>query len=147
MNKIIPLNSSYIFILVEDSSIKSMHPISNYYCKLNDLSVNVYISLKWILWAHFFLTSLSTSLINIRDYYDSTNIIGESINNIDIYINNAHILILDDKIIKDSNMFHKLIEDVYIDLDENTKIHFKLKVNLYEYLLVTNNTFPLIVRK
>ena len=39
MNKIIPLDKTYEFVFVEDV-VNIRHPVSNYYMRLNDLSIN-----------------------------------------------------------------------------------------------------------
>jgi hypothetical protein len=45
MNKIIPLDKTYEFVFVEDE-VNIQHPVSKYYMKLNDLSINLVINLK-----------------------------------------------------------------------------------------------------
>jgi len=46
MDKIIPLSPEFKFCFLEDKDVKIAHPISNYYFKINDLSINAIISLK-----------------------------------------------------------------------------------------------------
>lgn len=46
--KIIPFDKKNIFVLIEDPDVKFEHPISGYFLKVSDLSVNALISLKWI---------------------------------------------------------------------------------------------------
>jgi hypothetical protein len=45
MNKIIPLDETYEFVFVEDG-VNIQHPVSNYYMRLNDLSINLVINFK-----------------------------------------------------------------------------------------------------
>jgi hypothetical protein len=45
MIKIIPFDKRYEFEFLEEK-INIKHPLSDYYTKLDDLSVNLYISLK-----------------------------------------------------------------------------------------------------
>ena len=47
MEKIIEFDNKFEFAFLEDN-IKIKHPVSNYYLKLSDLSINLFISLKWI---------------------------------------------------------------------------------------------------
>ena len=61
MNKIIPLDKTYEFVFVEDK-VNIQHPVSNYYMKLDDLSINLVINLKWINWGYYFLTSIKEEL-------------------------------------------------------------------------------------
>jgi hypothetical protein len=42
---IIPFDKNYEFTFLEEK-IKILHPVSNYFLKLNDLSINLLISLK-----------------------------------------------------------------------------------------------------
>jgi hypothetical protein len=49
MKKLIKLNKKYEFCFLEDKSIKIIHPVADYYMKLDDLSVNLLISFKWLL--------------------------------------------------------------------------------------------------
>ena len=56
-NKIIEYNPSYEFCFTEEK-IKIEHPLSNYYTKLDDLSINLYINLKWIKWGYYFFKSI-----------------------------------------------------------------------------------------
>lgn len=43
--KIIPLDIRYEFVFLEEKDILK-HPLSDYYLKLDDLSINLYISIK-----------------------------------------------------------------------------------------------------
>lgn len=55
MYKITSFYRKYEFVFLNDEKIKLTHPISDYFLKINDLSVNLLISLKLILWGNFFL--------------------------------------------------------------------------------------------
>jgi hypothetical protein len=46
MEKMIDLDGSFRFVFVEDSKVRALNPVSNYYFKLDDLSINLLISLK-----------------------------------------------------------------------------------------------------
>ena len=59
--KIIPFDSRYEFTFLEEYDKDLVHPVSNYYTKLDDLSINLLISLKWINWGYVFLRSLKKS--------------------------------------------------------------------------------------
>ena len=43
MNRIIPLDKTYEFV---EDDVNIQHPVSNYYMKLHDLSINLLINLK-----------------------------------------------------------------------------------------------------
>jgi hypothetical protein len=44
--RIIPYNNKYVFNFVEEKESLGIHPVSDYYLKTHDLSLNLYISLK-----------------------------------------------------------------------------------------------------
>ena len=143
-SKIIKFDSSYEFGFYEDPSMIRMHPVSNYYFKLDDLSINLLISFKWILWGYVFFDSISKNLIKMNDDdYMWSSIISKSIQN-DIKIDeNKHLFFLDDTIINTIDDLYKMIETCNLyKFDENDKIHFKLKINLREYIILSNLSFP-----
>ena len=146
-NEIIELDERFEFCFVEDLDMKQMSPVSNYYTKLDDLSINLLISTKWLKWGFFFLTSLCEELDKISDEYVIDQIISESIHskeNLKI-IENKKILILDDDIVDNINFKDKL--EIYKTFpDKNTKAHFKLKLNLREYLIITNMLYPNLIK-
>lgn len=150
--KIIPLNDKYVFTFLEDSDIKLQHPLSNYYLKLDDLSINLLISLKWIEWGYFFLTSLSTELDGIKEDYSLNNIISKSIQKQNDQNESKKILILDDRLIEDRKALDNALKDIYCNnilgplFDENTKVHMKLKINLREFLIISHIAFPTLMK-
>ena len=95
----------------------------------------------------FFLTYLCEELDKISDEYVIDQIISESIHskeNLKI-IENKKILILDDDIVDNINFKDKL--EIYKTFpDKNTKAHFKLKLNLREYLIITNMLYPNLIK-
>jgi hypothetical protein len=46
MKKIIQFEKKYEFVFLDQNEIKIDHPVSDYFFKLNDLSINLIISLK-----------------------------------------------------------------------------------------------------
>ncbi len=143
----IPYDEKYKFLFLEDSAIKFMHPASNYYLKLDDLSVNILISLKWILWGHRFLSFLSNNLESLENH-EMFQIIRESTQSIKNIKKEKHKLLIDDFVIKNINDLNQIIEIFYKYeiFDENTKIHMKLKINLNEYLVISNMLFPTLAK-
>lgn len=143
IKNIIPFNKKYIFIFVEDSNLKFMHPVSNYFLKINDLSINLVISLKWIRWGYFFFNSLSKEL---KIYtYSLNEIIVDSLQGQQFnLIEKNHILIIDNEIVENEEKVDTLLDIFYSQdfFDENTKIHIKLKLNLRDYLIISNLLFP-----
>ena len=75
MKKIIQLEKKYEFVFLDQNEIKIDHPVSDYFFKLNDLSINLIISLKWILWGYFFLNSISKEIKNPMYNYESKKIL------------------------------------------------------------------------
>lgn len=143
MKKYIELDNNYIFCFMEDEWIKISHPLSDYYLKIDDLSINLLINLKWIKWGFFFLKSISENLerknINFEDF------IQKGIGEIKEIKYDKHILIIDGMETWD---LKDMIENFYSDklFDENTKIHLKLKINLRDYLIISNLLFPTLIK-
>lgn len=145
-NKLIKLDKSYSFVFLErEDKINVEHPACNYYFKLNDLSINLLISLKWAEWAYYFLTETSKNL----EMYKNLEIFEGNIEN-SLTLNDfrKHILILDNKKICSNEDFIREMEETYNEkfVDANTKTHFKLKINLKEYLILTNILQPELMK-
>ena len=68
-NKIKELDKKFIFCFVEDVEVGKLSPVSDYYTKVDDLSINLLISLKWIKWGYFFMTSMSEELDYLKNEY------------------------------------------------------------------------------
>lgn len=149
MNKIIPLDPRYEFAFLEDE-IKFAHPLSDYYLKLDDLSINLYISLKWINWGYYFLTSISNGLDEIREDHKIKDIISKGIQNLEEIEEFSKIILIDDKEVNKGELDITIRE--YTDgilgefFHENTKIHMKLKINLREYLIISNMLYPTLIK-
>jgi len=83
--------------------------------------------------------------------YDTKNLFENTIQDIIEMQENDKIISIDDTIIKDSSEFDDFVKE-YVSGDlseffnENTKIHMKLKINLREYLIITNELYPTLVR-
>ncbi len=147
MNKIIPFDKEYEFAFIEEKEINIMHPVSNYYFKLDDLSINLLISLKWIEWGYIFLKEISKALEDCKEDFKMCDIISKSISKIE-EIEGNKIILIDDEKINNEDDYYKLIDDVYMKdiFDTNTKIHMKLKMNLREYLIISNMLFLVLVK-
>lgn len=151
MNKIIPFDESYKFEWLEDK-LDIKHPLSEYYLKLDDLSINLYINLKWIEWGFFFLNSLSMELDKIKEEYKFSDIIENGIQKREEEKEENKLILIDDREIKNYEELEDLINSLYFDkilerlFNENTKIHMKLKMNLREYLIITNMLYPTLIK-
>lgn len=150
MNKIIPLDKTYEFVFVEDK-VNIQHPVSNYYVKLDDLSINLVINLKWINWGYYFLTSIKEELDLLRSEYDIKSLLSNTIQNFDDMKENEKIISIDDAVVRNDLEFSNFIKE-HIDgnlsefFSENTKIHMKMKMNLREYLIITNILYPTLIK-
>lgn len=143
---IIPYNQKYSFVFVEEK-LDVKHPVSDYYLKLSDSSINLLISLKWVEWGYVFFKNISDNLQSLENF-QWNDLIDNSINKkIDI-VDNNHLLVLDDKIIYNDDDFYNLLKNEYSlkVYDSNTKIHLKLKINLREYLILNNVLFPYFIK-
>jgi len=142
-NKIIKYDEKWIFVFSEDKPSENSHPVSDYYLKLNDLSINLLINIKWIEWGFIFLkeTSKNLNLLEKNDF-DLNNIINKSIQNIELIEKKNHILTINNTLIKSEQDLNSFIENIEPWLSENNKIHLKLKINLDDYLIISNLLFP-----
>ena len=83
--------------------------------------------------------------------YDTKNLFKDTIQDIVEMQENDKIISIDDTIIKNSLEFDDFVKE-YVDGDlseffnENTKIHMKMKINLREYLIMTNELYPTLVK-
>ena len=150
MNKIIPLDKTYEFVFVEDS-VNIQHPVSNYYMKLDDLSINLLINLKWINWGYYFLTSIKEELDGLDSDYEIRNLLINSIQDFIEMKENDKIISIDDRIIKNNAEFDDFVKEYVTGnlsefFNENTKIHMKMKINLREYLIITNKLYPTLIK-
>lgn len=145
--KYIPLDPSYIFVFSEEYE-KNKHPVSNYFLKINDLSINLIINLKWIFWGYFFISSISKNLndknLDWEDVIDS-NIQKNIIKNIK---KEKHEILIDNNKINKKEDLDNLINILYNEeyFDINTKIHIKLKLNIDEFLIISNYLFPTLMK-
>jgi hypothetical protein len=148
VNKIIPLKDDYVFVFLEEKDNKIMHPVSNYFLIIDDLSINLLISLKWILWGYFFVSSISKELKNDIYCYNMNEIITDAIQKINDIKGEKNIILIDNKEVTDEKCLNELISTFYSEkyFDEDTKIHIKLKLNLKEYLIISNLFFPTLVK-
>ncbi len=143
----IEFDNSYEFVFLEEKNKNIKHPISGYYMILNDLSINILISLKWCIWGYVFFNSLKTELNEISREYKLDEMFKNAIQKIEEIEEKERILILDGNIISKKEDFNELIDNFYNKsiFNENTKVHFKLKLNLKDYLLLTNYLYPELI--
>lgn len=147
MNKIVPFDKRYEFEFLEEK-INIKHPLSDYYTKLDDLSVNLYISLKWIRWGYYFLDSFSKKL-DLIEGFKYGDIISNSLQILKEEEEVNKEILIDGFKINNVEEFEKILYDNYICsgfFDSNSKIHMKLKLNLREYLIITNMLYPTLVK-
>lgn len=142
--KIIVFDSCF-FCYVEDKEYITPHPFDDYYFKINDISVNVFTSLKWSAYCYYFLKSISETMNEINN--SSKNIyslLPSDIKYESIY--NKHVLYIDDVIIEDMDAFISVLNNEYNSefFEPNTKVRFKLKINLNDFILLQNCFLPTI---
>lgn len=135
---LIPIGDEWDFCLLE-WNCEDQHPISEYYFQARDISINVELPIKWSLWGYFFLKVLSSSLNEI----DCSLYLTECIKSFKREKTNK-ILTADNEILENFNDFNtflkKTSKEVYIS--ENMKIHFKLKMDPQEFILITSVYTP-----
>jgi len=140
VNKIIPFDKDYTFSFREKGNkIIRSHPVWDFYFTLHNLQINLKINLKWLDWAWFFLSELSEEL-KIIENYEWSDIIEEKIVEDLLKIKeNDHIILIDDVPVKNIEEWKNAIPEFYT---ENTKIQISMKLNLREYLILTNLLTP-----
>ena len=141
-------NENYKFSFLEEKEKELTHPAADYYLKLDDLSINLLISLKWIRWGYFFLSSIKNELNKLGDEYKICEITSNSLQKLKEEKIEKKILI-DNKEIENNENFEKRLKEFYLKLDcfhENTKVHLKLKLNLSEYLILSNMLYPTLIK-
>jgi hypothetical protein len=61
-----------------------------------------------------------------------------------------HIITFDDNLVTNEFDLENLIKNVYSNIttvfDENIKIHIKMKLNINEYLIISNVLFPTLMK-
>lgn len=98
------------------------------------------------------MTSICEGLDSFKDEYKICNIISKSIQNLKEIDEYKKIITIDDKKIEDESDFTRIIENLYSSqilgklFSENDKVHIKLKLNLREYIIVTNVLYPRLLR-
>jgi len=140
--KLIELDKEFEFGLMEkdDRFREKCDPIWNFYFTLHNLSINFTINLKWLKWGWFFLSELSKELDLLEDY-DWADIINEDFldkNLLNINKRTRSILI-DNKVVENIDKWEPDLLELYT---ENTKICMSLRLNLKDYLILTNLLTP-----
>ena len=98
------------------------------------------------------MTSICEGLDSFKDEYKICNIISKSIQNLKEIDEYKKIITIDDEKIEDESDFIRIIENLYSSqilgklFSENDKVHIKLKLNLREYIIVTNILYPRLLR-
>jgi hypothetical protein len=152
--KLIPIDETYYMGLADFLAGKLLHPLNDFYYKADDLSMNIYGSLKWSLWGYKFLKNISTDLKNHNESFQK---IGQSANPIPSSINSPinypvwkePQLLLDNKLIANDELFINLMNNNYNQpyFDSNSKVHFKLKVNLTDFITLQYELVPIMMKE
>lgn len=139
MINIIEFDKNFIFSFSEERE-KGSHPADDYFFILEDLSINLVIKLKWILWGFHFLNEISNNVIHLRQEEEFEKSIEKSIN----FNFNKHILYIEDIVINSINDVNNLIKNLNEEkiYSSNTLISMKLKLNLKEFLLISYIFYP-----
>jgi hypothetical protein len=82
------------------------------------------------------------------------DVLGEEYELKEIIVNSVSkscekMLLIDDTLINNDKDFDDNLNEFYLSREyfhENTKVHLKLKMNLNEYLLITNDKYPALVK-
>jgi len=139
------MDPRFLFVFVENKEDITPHPVSEYYPNLGDLSINLYINLKWAKWGFEFLSSIKWGLDTLKDYKKLGDLFEDSIQKIPEIPESDRIITIDGVLVKD---FDDTIKTLYDrpEISYNHKIHMKLKLNIREYLIITNLYHPTFAR-
>lgn len=142
---LIKINKQTDFTYLEED-LKIDSPVS-YYFKYSDLSINSNLSLKWSLYGFFFFRSLIETLddSSYTDDISFSNSIDSDFYN--LKRKKKKIFTIDDVIMDNDLLFKQEFETTYKQLyySENSKVHFKIKLNAFEYIILQNILFPKLV--
>jgi hypothetical protein len=98
------------------------------------------------------LKSLSENLDSLEDSYKLKNIISKSVQKIDDIDEKEKIITIDNALIKNEKDFMNILENQYNHeilgkaFEKNTKIQMKLKINIREYIIITNLLYPTLIK-
>lgn len=95
-----------------------------------------------------FLRSLKERLDVLGEEYELKEIIENSISK-SCEEKGEKMLLIDDTLINNDKDFDDNLKEFYLStgyFHENTKVHLKLKMNLNEYLLITNDKYPALMK-
>jgi hypothetical protein len=98
------------------------------------------------------MSSICHELDSLKNEYRLSDIVSKSLQNLEDIKEYKKIITIDDQKIETENDFLKIIDNFYNDevlgqiFNENTKVHIKLKMNLREYIIVTNILYPRLLR-
>lgn len=121
------------------------HPMMNFYYKLNDLSINLEIKLKWLNWGFEFLDSLKTELLKL-DINDYNNIFKWS-NDFNELNKNQLILLIDNFNIENRKDYENRKNFYSNDIfNENVNVHLKLHLNLFFFLILNHLYIPVLTK-
>lgn len=124
-------------------------PFSNYFLILDDLSINIKISLKWAKLGYFFLSELSKELLELEGpEYSFKELFSNSLNSkADIIIEEEkhRIFFNEIEIFSEKDILNFINKNRFY-YDENSKILLKLKINLREFLILDNLFYPVLLK-
>ena len=140
----IKLSDNVDFAFLEEN-LDLESPVSDYYLKYSDLSVNISVSLKWFLHGYFFINSAYECLDD--DEYTIDLKFKDSLDDNISYEKKNKILLVDDVQVRNIDDLKKLVYTEYSKpyYTQNSTIHFKLKVNIFEFVWLQNAIFPRLV--
>lgn len=117
--------------------------MQNYYFCLYDLSINVTIRYKWILFGYFFFDAISQTIAKENNSERGLIPILEEQGVTLTLTKKKHQMFLNNSEVKNINHFLEIIETHDMDfITENTEISLKLLINLDEFVLLQNTHIP-----
>jgi len=136
-------NCEFVFL---EENLHMESPVENYYFKYNDLSTNLSTKLKWSLYAYYFFKSLLDTLDN-EEYTENLGFEESFQPNLHQTSKQKKIILLDNFEVSNLLSFKNEMETEYkqIFYTENAPVHFKLKVNVHEFIWLNHALIPKLV--
>lgn len=148
LQELIPFNkNTHMFIFSKINSERIENPLSHYELMLYDLSINLKLSVKWIYWGYYFFIFISETLTNTRSFKIS-KLADNAIQDIIEDAAQPHIFTINNQIIDSEEKLNNLLTQYALDknITKNTKIHLKLKLNLHEFIILSEIVTPAVIK-
>ena len=136
-------NCEFAFL---EENLHMESPVESYYFKYDDLSINLSIRLKWSLYGYYFFKSILEAL-DEEEYIENLGFEGSLQPTLHKTLKQKKVLLLDEIEVINPVIFKNEMEREYTQIFyiENSHVHFKLKVNVHEFIWLNHALVPKLV--